>query len=122
MPSHADRVRRHYTDADPREEPPVTQLREALMRPLSDLERYAGWLAKDHVSVVVRAGVQALRTAIVAGNETSLLLLTLDKDIGRLPSGDLRKMLRKALGEIRALTSVGTALEGASRQRADSHL
>jgi hypothetical protein len=111
MPSHADRVRRHYTDADPREQPPVTEEREALMRPLSELERYAGWLAKDHVSIVVRAGVQALRAAIDAGNETSLLWLTLDKDIGRLPSGDLRKMLRKALAEIRALTSAGTALD-----------
>jgi hypothetical protein len=111
MPSDADRVGRHYTDADPREAPPVTQPREALMRPLSELQRYAGWLGKDHVSAVVRAGVQALCAAIDAGNETSLVLLTLDKDIGRLPSGDLRKMLRKALAEIRALTSVGTALE-----------
>jgi hypothetical protein len=70
---------------------------------LADLERYAGWLAKDHVSVVVRADVQALGAAIEAGQETPLLVLTLDKDIGRLPSGDLRKMLRKALGEIRAV-------------------
>lgn len=38
-----------------------------------------------------------------AGNETSLLLLTLDKDIGRLPRGDMRKMLKKVLGEIRAV-------------------
>jgi hypothetical protein len=111
MPSHADRVRRHYTDANPREEPPVTHPREALMRPLSELQRYAGWLGKDHVSAVVRSGVQALCLAIDAGNDTSLLLLTLDKDIGRLPSGDLRKMLRKALEETRALTSAGTALD-----------
>jgi hypothetical protein len=31
------------------------------------------------------------------------MLQTLDKDVGRLPSGDLRKMLRKALGEIRGV-------------------
>ena len=68
---------------------------------MAELERYAGWLAKDHVSVMVRADVQALGAAINAGNETSLLLLTLDKNIGRLPRGDLRKMLRKALGETR---------------------
>ena len=103
MPSHADRIRRHYNDADPQEEPPLTQRREALKRPLSELERYAGWLAKDHVSVAVRADVQALGAAVDVGNETSLLLLTLDKDLGRLPSGDVRKMLRKALGEIRAV-------------------
>jgi hypothetical protein len=81
----------------------LTQSREALTRPLAELDRYAGWLAKDHVSVAVRANVQALGAAIDIGNETSLLLLTLDKDIGRLPSGDIRKMLRKALGEVRAV-------------------
>ena len=101
MPSHADRVRRHCKDADPRAEPLLVEPAEALKRPLFDLERYAGWLAKDHVSVAVRAGVQALGAAINAGSETSLLFLTLEKDIGRLPSGDLRKMLRKAVGEIR---------------------
>jgi hypothetical protein len=102
MPSHADRVRRQYQDADLQEEPPLLQPRERVIRPLSDLERYAGWLAKDHVSVAVRADVQALGAAMDLGNETALVLLTLDKDIGRLPSGDLRKMLRKALAEIRA--------------------
>jgi hypothetical protein len=55
------------------------------------------------VSVAVRADVQALGAAMDAGSDTSVLLLTLDKDIGRLPSGDIRKMLRKSLGEIRAL-------------------
>ena len=103
MPTHADRVRRHNEEADPRGEPPLTQPRAALKRPLSELERYAGWLAKDHVSIAVRAGVQALDAAVDVGSDTSLLLLTLDKDIGRLPSGGIRKMLRKALGEIRAM-------------------
>jgi hypothetical protein len=86
-----------------REEPPLIQPREALTRPLFDLARYAGWLARDHVSVAVRADVDALGAAIDVGNETSLLLLTLEKDIRRLPSGDIRKMLRKALGDIRAV-------------------
>jgi hypothetical protein len=85
----------------------ATPSHETLVRPLSELSRYAGWLGKDHVSVAVRADVQALGTAMSAGNETSVLLLTLDKDIARMPSGDIRKMLRKALGEIR------TALEPA---------
>lgn len=81
----------------------MTQAREALNRPLSELERYAGWLAKDHASVTVRADVHALGAAMDVGDETSLLLLTLDKDIGRLPSGGIRKLLRKALEEIRAV-------------------
>jgi hypothetical protein len=80
----------------------LTSAHEALKRPLSELERYAGWLAKNHVSAAVRADVQALTAAMDVGNETSLLVLTLDKDIGRLPGGDLRKMLRKALREVRA--------------------
>lgn len=87
--------------------PDVTQPRDALKRPLYELERYAGWLARDHVSVAVRADVHALGAAMNVGNETSLLLSTLDKDIGRLPSGDLRKMLRNALREIRTVLAPG---------------
>jgi hypothetical protein len=79
----------------------MTEVREGLQRPLSELGRYAGWLAKDRASVAVRAGVLALGTAMEVGDETSTLVLTLDKDIRRLPSGDLRKMLQKALREIR---------------------
>jgi hypothetical protein len=35
------------------------------------------------------------------GSETAQWLLVLDKDIERLPSGGIRKMLRRALVEIR---------------------
>ena len=77
--------------------------REALTAPLSQLQRYAGWLGKDQVSVAVRADVKALGAAMNAGGETSLLLLTLDTNVGRLPSGDVRKIVRKALIEIRAV-------------------
>lgn len=101
MPPHADRVRRHYKDADVQKE--LTPPHETLERPISELERYAGWLGKDHVSVAVRADVHALGAAIGVGTETSLLLVTLNKDIGRLPSGDLRKMLQKTLGQLRAV-------------------
>jgi hypothetical protein len=79
------------------------EAREALTGPLSQLERYAGWLGKDQVSVAVRADVKALSAAMDTGGETSLLLLTLDQNIGRLPSGDVRKIVRKALIEIRAV-------------------
>ena len=74
---------------------------EVLGRLLSELQRYAGWLAKDHASVAVRADVRALGDAMDAGSETAPWLLVLDKDIGRLPSGGIRKMLRRALVEIR---------------------
>lgn len=109
MPSHADRLPLHHQDADPQEEPLLGERREALKSPLAQLERYAGWLARDHVSTAVRADVQALGAAVDARGDTSLLLLTLDKDLGRLPSGDVRKMLRKASGEIRAVLGASGA-------------
>lgn len=102
MPSHADRVRRHDHDAGSQAVSPSTDPDDVLKQPLSDLERYAGWLSKDHVSVAVRADVKALTAAMDGGHETSLALLTLGTNIGRLPSGGIRTMLRKALGEVRA--------------------
>ena len=80
---------------------------EVLGRLLSELQRYAGWLAKDHASVAVRAGVRALGEAMDTGSETASCLQVLDKDIERLPSGGIRKMLRRALGEIRPMLEPG---------------
>jgi hypothetical protein len=74
-----------------------------LGRLLSELQKYAGWLAKDHASVAVRADVRALGEAMDTGSETASWLQVLDKDIERLPSGGIRKMLRRALGEIRPM-------------------
>lgn len=79
---------------------------EARKRIFLVLQRYAGWLAKDHASVRVRADVQALGTAIDTAADTSALLQALDADIGRLPSGGIRKMLRIALGDIRTAIKV----------------
>lgn len=77
---------------------------EALSRLVSELQRYAGWLAKDHASVAVRASVRALGLAMETGSDTSSWLRALDKDIRRLPSGGaVRKMIRRALGEICAV-------------------
>ena len=50
---------------------------------------------------MVRADVQALGVAIEACTDTSPLLQALDTNIGRLPSGDLRKMLRVVAGQMR---------------------
>jgi hypothetical protein len=38
-----------------------------LGRLLSELQKYAGWLAKDHASVAVRADVRALGEAMDTG-------------------------------------------------------
>ena len=70
---------------------------------MAELERYAGWLAKDHASVAVRAAVRALGVAVNSGADTLLSLQTLDRDLERLVSGGVRKMLRRSLGEMRAV-------------------
>ena len=75
--------------------------REELKQLFDTLQRYAGWLDRDRTSVMVRSAVQALGTAMDTGGDPSPLLQTLDSNIARLPSGELRKMLRAGAGEIR---------------------
>lgn len=74
---------------------------EALKPLYSSLQRYAGWLDRDRTSVTVRADVEALGMAISTGADTSPLLHALEANIARLPSGDMRKMLRATAGQIR---------------------
>jgi hypothetical protein len=72
------------------------------------LQRHAGWLDRERTSVTVRAAVQALGAAIAAGVDASSLLHALDTSIARLPSGELRKMLRVGATEVRrALAEAG---------------
>lgn len=65
------------------------------------LQRYAGWLDRERTSAMVRADVQALGAAIDARTDPSPSLQSLDTNIARLPSGDLRKMLRVTAGHMR---------------------
>jgi hypothetical protein len=74
---------------------------DALQQLYGTLQRYAGWLDRERTSVMVRADVQALGVAIEACTDTSPLLQALDTNIARLPSGDLRKMLRVVAGQMR---------------------
>lgn len=72
------------------------------LKPLYDaLHRYAGWLDRGRSSVIVRADVQALGTALDTRADPTPELQTLDDHLLRLPSGDLRKMLRVASANIR---------------------
>jgi len=72
------------------------------LRPLFDaLHRYAGWLDRDRTSVMVRADVRALGVAIETCVDPTPSLEALDSNLARLPSGDLRKMLRRASANIR---------------------
>ena len=79
------------------------------LKPLYDaLHRYAGWLDRERTSVMVRADVQALGTAIEACADPTPLLQALDVNLARLPSSELRKMLRAASAKIRlAVTEQG---------------
>ena len=72
------------------------------LKPLYDtLQRYAGWLDRARTSVMVRADVEALGTAINTCADPWPLLQALDSNIARLPSRELRKMLRVAASEMR---------------------
>jgi hypothetical protein len=75
--------------------------REALKQLYNTLQRYAGWLNRERTAVLVRADVEALGAAINTCADPLPLLQTLDASIERLPSGELRKMLRVAAGEMR---------------------
>ena len=75
---------------------------EGLKQLYSQLHRYAGWLDRERTSAMVRADVQALGTAMEGRVDPSAVLQSLETDIARLPSGDLRKMLRVAAGQMRS--------------------
>jgi len=80
------------------------------------LRRYAGWLDKGRPSATVRSSVDALITAVDAGEETSQLVQALEDDIARLPSGGVRKMLRATAGGVRRLLDTHS-LAGLSPRR-----
>jgi len=72
------------------------------LKPLYDrLQRYAGWLDRERTSVLVRTDVEALGAAIDTCADPLPLLHALDTNIARLPSGEMRKMLRATASEIR---------------------
>jgi hypothetical protein len=75
--------------------------RGELQQRYDTLQRYAGWLDRERASVMVRAAVQALGAAMDTGVDPSPLLHALETNIARLPSGQLRKMLRVGAGEMR---------------------
>ncbi len=74
---------------------------EALTPLYEKLQRYAGWLDRERMSVIVRADVEALGAAINTCADPWPLLHALDTNIARLPSGAMRKMLRIAASEMR---------------------
>ena len=79
-------------------DPATTETLKELHR---TLQRYAGWLARERTAAMVRADVEALGEAIDARTDPSALLQALDGNIAKLPSGELRKLLRGVAGQVR---------------------
>ena len=74
---------------------------EALKALYEKLQRYAGWLDRERMSVIVRADVEALGAAINTCADPWPPLDALDTNIARLPSGAMRKMLRVTASDMR---------------------
>jgi hypothetical protein len=85
---------------------------DALKQLYSTVQRYAGWLDRERTSKMVRADVQALGIAIDACADPTALLQTLETTIARLPSGELRKMLQAAVGQMRRVFGENTVASG----------
>ena len=76
--------------------------RAEALKPLYDrLLRYSGWLDRERTSVMVRADVEALGAAINTCADPLPVLHALETNIARLPSGELRKLLRIVASEMR---------------------
>jgi len=86
---------------------------DAVKQLYSTVQRYAGWLDRERTAKMVRADVQALGIAIDASADPTALLQTLETKIARLPGGELRKMLRTAVGQMRR--ALGELSAAASR-------
>ena len=65
------------------------------------LHKYAGWLDRERVAAQVRTEVKALGAALDAGGDPRPQLRAVETALARLPSGELRKMLRLAAGKMR---------------------
>jgi len=92
-----------------RSAPADTPATEPEVHPLEALDRYAGWLGRDRLSVAIRADVVALGEAMGAGTGASTCLRALDDDIARLPAGGMRPLLRRAAVTMRETLTLGGA-------------
>jgi hypothetical protein len=72
------------------------------LKPLYDRrQRHAGWLDRERTSVMVRSDVETSEAAIDTCADPLPLVHALETNIARLPSGEMRKMLRVAASEMR---------------------
>jgi hypothetical protein len=79
------------------------QERAAMGVRLGALARFAGWLGKGRASDDTRAHVKALSTAYDDHTDAGRWIILLEADLERVPSGEVRKMIRKELEAIAIL-------------------
>ena len=87
----------------------TTEIRTEVAARLGSLSRFAGWLGKGRSFDETRAHVKGLSTAFDGQADAGPWLILLDADLQRLPSSEVRKMLRKELEAIVVLMT--TALD-----------
>jgi hypothetical protein len=78
----------------------TTEIRTEVNARLGSLSRFAGWLGKGRSFDETRAHVKGLATAFDGQADAGPWLTLLDADLQRLPSSEVRKMLRKELEAI----------------------
>ena len=81
---------------------PIEEPSEVVTRLTDAFVRYAGWLGNDRPASAVRTHAQALGRAVEARADMSTWITLLDDDLKRLPSSEVRKMLRRTLTELSA--------------------
>ena len=74
---------------------------DVTQQPLSNLDRYAGWLARGAAPNRVRASVQALGVAIAVEGDVAASVRTLEADLEKLGSGQIAGLLRRTLRDLR---------------------
>ena len=85
------------------------EIRTEVTARLGSLSRFAGWLGKGRPFDETRAHVKGLTTAFAGQTDAGPWILLLDADLQRLPSSEVRKMLRRELEAIVVLLT--TALD-----------
>lgn len=87
----------------------TAEIRTELGARIGSLSRFAGWLGKGRPFDETRAHVKGLTTAFDGQVDTGPWLVLLDADLQRLPSSEVRKMLRKELEAIVVLMTTALA-------------
>ena len=85
------------------------EIRTEVAARLGSLSRFAGWLGKGRSFDETRAHVKGLATAFDGQADAGPWLMLLETDLQRLPSSEVRKMLRKELEAIVVLMTTAMA-------------